>query len=95
MSDGLSLFGYVNENFRSRTALVNPRSQFGWQKAYGLTNAGIGLRSEQSGWSANVWAKNLFDYRYAIGFGAPTAFTPQLQYYGEPRTWGLTLAKTF
>ena len=95
VSNRVNLFAYVNESFRSRTAFINPHSQFGWQKAYGLTHAGLGFKSEPGNWSANLWAKNLFDKEYAISYGAPSAFTPLLKYFGEPRTWGLTVSKGF
>jgi iron complex outermembrane receptor protein len=39
-----------------------------------------------------VWARNLFDKRYAAAFGAASAVTPYIAILGEPRTVGVTLA---
>lgn len=91
----VNVFGYVNENWRSATQLINPRSQFGFQGAYGLTNVGLGFKAEDGNWSVNLWSRNLFKKQFAIGYGAPSAFTPVLKYWGETRTWGLTASKRF
>lgn len=95
VSGSVNVTGYVNLNYRSRTALINPRSQYGWQEGSIVTNAGFGFKGADGDWSANIWAKNLFNKEYAIGFAAASAVTPFLKYYGEPRTFGLTLSKTF
>jgi iron complex outermembrane receptor protein len=95
IAEGVNLTGYVNLSYRSRTALISPLSQYGWQKAFVVTNAGFGIKSPDGQWSASIWAKNLFNQEYAISYGAPSAVTPLLKYYGEPRTFGLTLSKTF
>lgn len=95
VSNSLNLTGYVNLSYRGKAALINPLSQYGWQQSFVVTNAGFGIKSPGGEWSANVWAKNLFNQEYAIGYGAPSAVTPLLKYYGEPRTFGLTVSKTF
>jgi len=95
LADGLSLFAYANETWRSRTYL-HPLSSYGRQEGYALTNAGIGLRGRGDRWSVTLWSKNLFDKRYAAGFSGATAVTPYIAILGDPRTVGVTLtAKPF
>jgi iron complex outermembrane receptor protein len=88
--DDLVLFAYANQTWRSSTFL-HALSQYGRQDAYGLTHAGLGLKSANGHWSANVWARNLFDKKYAAAFGNASANTPYIAILGEPRTFGLTL----
>lgn len=95
VSGRLNLTGYVNLNYRSRAPLINPLSQYGWQPSYVLTNLGLGLRSPEGDWSASLWVKNTFDKRYAIAYYPASAVSPFSEYYGEPRTFGLTVSKTF
>ena len=87
--------GYIDASYRSTAALLNPRSALGWQHAYTLLNAGIGLRTEDKAWSLQVWSKNLTNKRYATAFAAATANTPLLQVFGDPRTFGATVSHTF
>jgi iron complex outermembrane receptor protein len=95
ISETLTFDGYINGAYRSGVALLNPRSAFGYQGAYGLINAGVSLRNPASFWSVQLWAKNLFDERYAIGYGAATGTSPVIEIMGEPRRFGLTLAANF
>lgn len=95
ITGSVNVTGYVNLNHRSRTVLINPRSQYGWQDGFIVTNAGFGFRGAHGGWFANIWAKNLFNKEYAIGFASPSATSPIIKYHGEPRTFGLTLSRTF
>jgi iron complex outermembrane receptor protein len=91
LSNGWTAFAYANEAWKSRTYL-NPLSSYGRQGGYGLTNAGLGFRTQDDKLSVTVWARNLFDKRYAAAFGAATAVTPYIAILGEPRTVGVTLA---
>ena len=55
-------------------------------------NASIGLESD--GWIFNLWGRNLTDNEYMIsGAGAPIAFGSFFGYYGNPRTFGLSISK--
>ena len=87
--------GYVDASYRSTAALLNPRSVYGWQHAYTLVNAGIGLKTEDKAWSLQIWSKNLTNKRYATAFAAATANTPLLQVYGDPRSFGATVSHKF
>lgn len=92
--DDLVLFAYANQTWRSST-FQHALSQYGRQDAYGLTHAGLGLKSANGRWSANVWARNLFDKKYAAAFGNASANTPYIAILGEPRTFGLTLTSRY
>jgi iron complex outermembrane receptor protein len=91
LSNGWTTFAYANEAWKSRTYL-HPLSSYGRQDGYGLTNAGLGFRTQDDRLSVTVWARNLFDKRYAAAFGAASAVTPYIAILGEPRTVGVTLA---
>ncbi len=89
------LTGYVNTSWKSKTALINPRSIYGWQDAVAITNAGIGLRTHDSRWTAQIWVKNLTNERYAVAYAPASASAPVSEVYGNPRTYGLTVSRKF
>jgi len=65
-SSGLSLYAYANDTYRSRHNLEQLLSPYGWQDAYHLTDAGIGVITDIRGvrTQIGVAAKNLFDVKY-------------------------------
>lgn len=87
----LVAFAYANQTWRSDT-YSHVLSAYGRQEAYGLTNLGFGVRTADDRYAIQVWAKNLFDKRYAAAFGLASASTPYIQILGEPRTVGVTLS---
>jgi iron complex outermembrane recepter protein len=91
----LRLTAYANTSWKSRTALLNPRSVYGWQGAYALVNAGIGVKTEDGRWTATLWSKNLFNKLYANAYGAATALTPVIEILGDPRSYGITIGHKF
>jgi iron complex outermembrane receptor protein len=95
VNERLNLTGYANQTYKSRTNLLNPYSAYGKQEAYGLTNAGLGIRAADDGWSVLVWGRNLFDKRYNVGIGTATAVNPFLGILGDPRTYGVTIKGKF
>lgn len=60
--------------------------------AFTVVNASIGLKSD-SGWSASLWAKNLFDKYYwsAVASNANVV----VRFPNQPRTFGVTLGFDF
>ena len=87
--------GYADVSYRSGTNFINPLSVFGNQPGYAIVNAGFGLKQADAGWTLQLWSKNLFNRRYAVGFGAATALTPVIAIYGDPRASGLTVSRRF
>ena len=91
----LNLTGYWNVAYRSRTNLVNSRSVYYWQPGYALVNAGIGLKTPDGKWSAELWSKNLFNKLYATTFQAASPTTPINEIFGDPRTFGISVTHKF
>lgn len=88
-------FLWATQTYRTKFSQITPVSAYGWQSAYGVTNLGFGLRSEDDKYSLQIWVKNLTDRRYSGGAGRATAATPYTQILGDPRTIGGTLKVTF
>jgi len=63
---GLSFYAYANDTYRSRHNLEQLLSPYGWQDAYHLTDAGIGVITDIAGVRTRIGlaAKNLFDVQY-------------------------------
>lgn len=95
LNDKLVATGYLNQTYRSAT-FTNALSIYGRQGGYGLTNLGFGVKTADGRYALQVWAKNLFDKRYATAFGSATSATPYIKIFGDPRIIGVTLtAKAF
>jgi len=92
---GWVLAGYVNTSWRSKVNFINPLSIYGWQKDYALTNVGLGLRTEDSSWLFQLWAKNVTNVRYALAYTSASASAPVTEVFGNPRTFGATISHTF
>jgi len=65
-TSGVSLYAYGTDTYRSGHNLEQLLSPYGWQKAYHLTDAGIGFITEIGGARTEIGiaAKNLFDVQY-------------------------------
>lgn len=92
---GIIGFVWANESWRSTVSLNNPYSAYGWQHGFALTNLGIGFHTDDDIFSAQLWARNLLDYRYLIAVAPASTYTPYAAYLGDPRTFGLTLKTVF
>ena len=90
LSDALNITGFANQTWRSAVNLSNPYSTYTEQGAYGLTNAGFGIRAADGAWSLSLWGRNLFDKRYFVGAAAANAVSPYIGVLGDPRTYGVT-----
>ena len=67
-------------------------------KSYKLVNTRVGYQADS--WSANLWARNLFDKKYAVRgfyFGNEPPDFPNTLYtrLGDPRQFGVTFDKRF
>ncbi|GHC86363.1 TonB-dependent receptor [Novosphingobium pokkalii] len=90
-----NLTGFANTSWKSRIAYINPRSIYGWQAPVAITNVGLGLRTQDNRWQVQAWAKNVTNERYAVSYGAASASAPVIEVYGNPRTFGGTITRTF
>jgi iron complex outermembrane receptor protein len=63
---GLAIHAFANDTYRSSHNLEQLLSPYGWQKAYHLTDAGIGFQTRIRGADTelSIVAKNLFDTQY-------------------------------
>ncbi|ARN83383.1 TonB-dependent receptor [Methylocystis bryophila] len=91
----VSAFGYANLSWFYRSQLSEPLSLYYLgQPSYSLINAGIGLKTDDGRYSANLWVKNLADARYLIGGTIGSNTSPGTVTFGPntPRTFGGTLS---
>ena len=92
ITDGLDLVGAVSARHQSKSNTIFEDLPLYKIKAYTVVNASLGLKSG-SGWSASIWAKNLFDKYYwsAVASNANVV----VRFPNPPRTFGLTLGYDF
>lgn len=95
LANGVELYAYVNDSYRSKANLNSSLSIYGVQDAYHIANAGVGVRSPGGRYELGLWAKNLGDtlYNTNIGSGSGTGaftFTP-----GERRQVAVVLKARF
>ena len=60
---------FVNNAYRSGTYLASSQSEYTYQRAYALTDAGISLGSQDGRYEFSMVANNLFNKAYATGAG--------------------------
>jgi len=60
---------FINNAYRSGSYLASSQSEYTYQRAYSVTDAGISLGGLDGRYEFQVVAKNLFDKSYATGAG--------------------------
>ncbi|MDR2689833.1 MAG: TonB-dependent receptor [Azoarcus sp.] len=75
----------INHFYTTRQNLDNTLSEYGWQKAYHLTDLSVGFGRRDQSFDLNFVVKNLFDTHYNTG-QSWASYTP-----GAPRWFGLVL----
>ncbi|MGV3512374.1 MAG: TonB-dependent receptor [Novosphingobium sp.] len=92
--DGQVYLGY-DGSYRSNFSSNPTPSIYTWVDGYSLSNVRVGFRSDD-GFDIYGWVRNAFDTRYIdqlfVGPGN-TGLIAGLP--GDPRTWGVTLRKSF
>lgn len=63
-------------------------------EGYGLSNASIKWLSAREQWQVTAWGRNLADKRYLHNRGVSFLGVP-FDLYGQPRTYGVTLRRSF
>ena len=63
--------------------------------SYSLWNGRIAIASQDGGWEAALWAKNLFDELYKVQGVDLTGLGFGYENYNPPRTYGATLTLRF
>lgn len=64
-------------------------------EGYSVFGLHAGVRSDEGGWNLSVWVRNLLDKNYYNTLSLSTATGTVVGAYGEPRTYGVTLHKSF
>ena len=78
--------------YRSKTYPTVSSSEVLAQKGRALVNAQATLELGEGNWAVSAGVKNLFDEEYiSHGFDLSDSLGYQLGYYGDPRTWSLSL----
>ena len=88
-------FGGVDGSYRSTFSSSATASQYLWVPSYFLLNARIGFRWTDN-WSVSVWSRNLLDRNYyELLTAVPGSSGLYVGQPGDPRTFGLTMRRTF
>ncbi len=61
---------FVNHAYRSGTHLAASQSAYTWQRAYGLTDAGVSFGTRDGKYEWSLVGKNLFNKDYSTGAGS-------------------------
>jgi len=89
VSDGVSMKVAVDYVFQDDTSGGAQESDA--TEDYGLTNARIGIESDEGTWSLLFWGRNITDeYYYPAAYVGGNG--PYVRSLGMPRTYGLTLS---
>lgn len=89
------LFARVDASYRSPFSSNPSYSRYLIVGSYALVNPRVGFRT-RDGWSASVWARNLGDINYfELLSAAPGNSGLFVGLPGDPRTFGVTLSKSF
>jgi iron complex outermembrane receptor protein len=80
---------FVNNDFRSEANLATTLSAYTVQRAYSITNAGVGIGDAQDKYEVSVIGKNILDTNYAINLGQYSSTSGVSDFYGQPRFVGL------
>ena len=67
---GLEAHAFLNNTYRSEANVNSQLSIYGVQKGYNITDAGIGISTDDGKYDLNLVAKNIFDTEYSTGIGS-------------------------
>jgi iron complex outermembrane receptor protein len=93
----VTLFSYSNAAWSAKTQLSNPNSVYPlFMPAYAIWNAGVGLKTDDEGYSFNLWVRNLLNERVfiaqTVGSGGSNGSFSTVTFSAlNPRTFGATL----
>jgi iron complex outermembrane recepter protein len=96
--DGVNAFLGGNVAYRGRYNGYITNSVYSEMGNYTLVNFDAGLRFPHSDWAASFWIKNATDKHYAtvsVSGGSSQYYGAYFASVGDPRTFGITLRKSF
>lgn len=79
-----SAVDFTNENF--------PQQREG---SYAMLDLRFGLTQPDDGWDIGIWVKNLTDKVYRTAATNPLGFIPNADFYGAPRTFGVSFSRSY
>ncbi|WP_439134416.1 TonB-dependent receptor [Pseudomaricurvus sp.] len=95
ITDNLTGLVYLNvrhsDSYNTGSNLAGQKVQDG----YSVVNGRIGLVSESDKWSLELWGKNLLDEEYAQVIFDTAFIGSSTSYLADPRSYGVTLRKSF
>lgn len=91
ITDDLSAFIGADANYRSSQFLEVANEPSAREKGYWVVNGQIGIENKEQGWSLSGWVKNLTQATYRTYVNDLASLGFQLNIYGAPRTYGVTL----
>ena len=96
VSDRVNGFVHANYNYRDEQYKDGNIDPLKVEDGYGILNMKVGFRLESLQLEVTAWARNLLDEDYfATYFDVPLQSGKLNAYPTEPRTYGLSLTKTF
>lgn len=96
VNDRVNGFVHANYNYRDEQYKDGNIDPLKLEDGYGVLNMKVGFRLESLQLEITAWARNLLDEDYmATYFDAPLQSGKLYAYPTEPRTYGLSLTKTF
>lgn len=90
VGNGLIFDVHANNNFTARQNVALNLSEAGWQPARNIVDAGFGIGPVSGAWRVSVFAKNLFDKKYAVDVSSFTSTSGISKRWAERRSVGLT-----
>lgn len=96
LDDGVDAYVYGEYTYLSDQVLDNNNDPLKEQDAYGLLNLRAGISWEEYGIDLTFWGRNVLEKDYKrTTFDVPVQSGKLMSYASEPRTFGLTMNKTF
>lgn len=92
---GLDGIVFLNNSYRSGANMNSDLSQYGWQKAYHITDGGIGVASHNGKYNLSLIARNIFDTRFVTNVGSMSGTSTVSGVQGEARYFGVNFRSNF
>ena len=95
LANGLRPYVQVSDSYQSTEFFENNNYPLQTEPGYSLINMRAGIMSRSDGgrstWEVAAWARNLANKIYRSESFDSGSFIPSQNYYGPPRTYGVSL----
>ncbi|ESS72400.1 TonB-dependent receptor plug [Methyloglobulus morosus KoM1] len=92
---GLDGVAFLNNSYRSRANLNADLSPNGFQKAYHITDGGIGVATHNGKYNLSLIARNIFDTKFITNVGGLSSTGAVTGVQGEARYFGVNFRANF